>query len=161
MLHTEPLLSRLCGRPPPSPPPPPPPPPSPRHTHTHTHTTLRFPAHRTHPGDEGHGTLAELLASALSRAVLEVLSPSPSPQLGGQGSERAGVALGPDGLPPPMVPGNMAVPTSLCAIEVRLAAGKPYLLPPRASQACMPGCLPILGQWVQAQHCLAGAQGQP
>ncbi|KAL4421416.1 hypothetical protein ABPG75_010707 [Micractinium tetrahymenae] len=72
---------------------------------------------RTHPGDEGHGTLAELLASALSRAVLEVLSPRPSPQLGAQGGGRAAATLGRDGLPPPMVPGNLAVPTSLCAIE--------------------------------------------
>lgn len=156
MLHMEPLLSCLCGRPRP------PPTPTPFPTTTTTRTpTPRLPALRTHPGDEGHGTLAELLASALSRAVLEVLSPSPTPQLGGQGSERAGVALGPDGLPPPMVPGNMAVPTSLCAIEVRLAAGKPNLLPPRASQACTPRCLPNVGQKLQAQHCLAGAQGQP
>lgn len=67
---------------------------------------------RTHPGNEGHGTLAELLASAVSRAVFEVLDPRPSPQLwAAPGDQRSQMAMGPDGLPPPMVPGNLAVPT--------------------------------------------------
>ncbi|PSC68178.1 Acyl-coenzyme A thioesterase THEM4 isoform A [Micractinium conductrix] len=71
---------------------------------------------RTHPGDEGHGMLAELLAHVLAKAVMESLSPRPRLHLAGRDADLA-PARDARGLPLPMIPGNAATPTTLCAIE--------------------------------------------
>jgi lysophospholipase L1-like esterase len=72
---------------------------------------------RTHPADEGHGMLAELLAHVLARAVVDTLAPRPVLHLPGRTADLS-PAQDEHGLPLPMVPGNAATPTSLCAIEV-------------------------------------------
>ena len=73
---------------------------------------------RTHPGDEGHGMLAELLCHVLARAVMETLAPRPALHLPGRAADLSPAQDG-RGLPLPMIPGNAATPTTLCAIEVR------------------------------------------
>ena len=77
---------------------------------------------RTHPGDEGHGMLAELLAHVLAKAVMESLSPRPRLHLAGRDADLA-PARDARGLPLPMIPGNAATPTTLCAIEVQSVQG--------------------------------------
>lgn len=63
--------------------------------------------------------LAELLAHVLARAVLDRVSPRPRLHL--PAAARRGVDLSEvqddAGLPPPMIPGNAAAPTTLCAID--------------------------------------------
>lgn len=71
---------------------------------------------RTHPGDEGHGMMAELLAHVLAKAVVETLAPRPRIHLASRDADLS-PAQDKDGLPLPMVPGNAATPTTLCAIE--------------------------------------------
>lgn len=71
---------------------------------------------RTHPGDEGHGMMAELLAHALARAVIDTLSPRPRLHLARRDADLT-PAQDEHGLPLPMIPGNAATPTTLCAIE--------------------------------------------
>lgn len=71
---------------------------------------------RTHPADEGHGMLAELLAHVIARAVVDTLAPRPVLHLPGRTADLS-PAQDEHGLPLPMVPGNAATPTSLCAIE--------------------------------------------
>jgi hypothetical protein len=61
--------------------------------------------------------LAELLAHVLARAALEVLAPPPRLHLASRDADLS-PARDADGLPLPMIPGNAATPTTLCAIEV-------------------------------------------
>ena len=66
--------------------------------------------------------LGELLAHVLARAVLDVLEPRPRTHLAGRPAFAAGLPRAGSTrslLPQPMIPGNTAEPTSLCAIEVR------------------------------------------
>ena len=79
-----------------------------------------FYADRTHPNDRGHQMLAEMLAHLLLRAAEEqrrAAAPPLAPPVWAPRSEEQEARLG-LGLPPPMIPGNVAVPTSLCAIQV-------------------------------------------
>ena len=63
--------------------------------------------------------LAELLAHVLSRAVLDRLAPRPRLHLPAAARRGVGLSGAEDeaGLPPPMIPGNAAAPTTLCAID--------------------------------------------
>ncbi|PSC71318.1 hypothetical protein C2E20_5316 [Micractinium conductrix] len=72
---------------------------------------------RTHPNDRGHQMIAELLASTLIKAAAEQAE-------GWEAAIGAAAGWAPErepnssaGLPPPMIPGNADVPTSLCAIQ--------------------------------------------
>ena len=60
--------------------------------------------------------LAELLAHALAKAVIENLAPRPTLHLARRDADLA-PAQDEHGLPLPMIPGNAATPTTLCAIE--------------------------------------------
>lgn len=84
------------------------------------------------PSDTGHQALAELLAGVVQTAVKNVAETAlreaaaggSSPlldSLQGSGSDSAAVAAVPANaakLPPPMIPGNAAHPTTLCAMQV-------------------------------------------
>ena len=73
--------------------------------------------------DEGVGlVLAELLSHALAKAVIENLAPRPTLHLARRDADLA-PAQDEHGLPLPMIPGNAATPTTLCAIEVRAGFG--------------------------------------
>lgn len=84
---------------------------------------------KSHPTDAGHQVLAELLASALLRAVAEEAAPPDAAK------SAAGLAAWPTGsrldgasrrqleLPTPMIPGNTDASTTLCAIQVRKEKG--------------------------------------
>ena len=92
-----------------------------------------------HPGDTGHQALAELLAGVVQTAVKAVAEAAlreegaaaalargtgSSSEDGGGGDEGAGEAKPKPkpklpGLPPPMIPGNVARATSMCAMQVR------------------------------------------
>lgn len=61
--------------------------------------------------------MAELLCHVLSRAVLEVLAPPPVLHMPRRDADLS-PAEDEAGLPLPMIPGNAATPTTLCAIEV-------------------------------------------
>jgi hypothetical protein len=61
--------------------------------------------------------MAELLAHVLAKAVVETLAPRPRLHLASRDADLS-PAQDKDGLPLPMVPGNAATPTTLCAIEV-------------------------------------------
>lgn len=61
--------------------------------------------------------LAELLAHVLARAVMERLVPPPRLHLAGRPGADLSPAQDESGLPLPMIPGNAATPTTLCAIE--------------------------------------------
>lgn len=61
--------------------------------------------------------MAELLAHVLAKAVVETLAPRPRLHLASRDADLS-PAQDEDGLPLPMVPGNAATPTTLCAIEV-------------------------------------------
>lgn len=111
----------------------------------------------THPNDRGHQVIAELLASLLLKAaaeeregweaaVAEAAGWAPERQWGQPG------AKGPR-LPPPMIPGNADIPTSLCAIQVgvctRLGAGEVQQRTCLRGTAILVGMpLPPLGQCV-------------
>lgn len=77
--------------------------------------TLRAVACRTHPNDQGHQVIAELLGSVLAKAVDEEQGDN-CQFSGGWADSHAAPRL--RGLPPPMIPGNADVPTSLCAMQV-------------------------------------------
>ncbi|EFN55332.1 hypothetical protein CHLNCDRAFT_134328 [Chlorella variabilis] len=71
-------------------------------------------ADRTHPNDQGHQVIAELLGSVLAKAVDEEQGDN-CQFSGGWADSHAAPRL--RGLPPPMIPGNADVPTSLCAMQ--------------------------------------------
>lgn len=78
---------------------------------------LFFYGDRTHPNDRGHQMLAEMLAYLVLRAAEEQRrGPPQGPPVWARRSAEQQRGLGQ--LPPPMIPGNVAVPTSLCAIQV-------------------------------------------
>ncbi|KAL4429381.1 hypothetical protein ABPG77_005155 [Micractinium sp. CCAP 211/92] len=81
---------------------------------------------RTHPNDRGHQIIAELLASLLLKATAEFdegweeavgAAAGWAPARAQPGKQDADGAAAPSQLPPPMIPGNADVPTSLCAIQ--------------------------------------------
>lgn len=79
---------------------------------------------RTHPNDRGHQVLAELLAGLVLGAAHE----QQRQQGAGKAEQHAAwaqrstkVQQALTAIPPPMIPGNAEEPTSLCAIQVRLA----------------------------------------
>ena len=86
------------------------------------------------PPDLGHQLMAELLAGVVLTAVKNVAEgggPAVAAPAAGQaegpaaaGGSGQGMGVGVD-LPPPMIPGNADVPTSLCAMQVRAAASQP------------------------------------
>lgn len=83
---------------------------------------LFFYGDRTHPNDRGHQMLAEMLAHLVLRAAEEMRrGPPQGPPVWARRSAEQERGLGQ--LPPPMIPGNVAVPTSLCAIQVGGWAG--------------------------------------
>eukprot|EP00887_Chlorella_sp_A99_P000276 scaffold13.g276.t1 len=68
-----------------------------------------FYADRMHPSDRGHKMVAEAMAGALLRALGETAA-----------GVEPGVRQGDptvDGLPPPMIPNNPDLPTTLCAMQ--------------------------------------------
>ncbi|PSC68097.1 CRT (chloroquine-resistance transporter)-like transporter [Micractinium conductrix] len=65
-----------------------------------------------HPADTGHQALAELLVGVVQTAVQHVVEDGRMAE-GGE----AAPGLAPLPLPPPMIPGNADVPTSLCAMQ--------------------------------------------
>ncbi|KAL4443942.1 hypothetical protein ABPG75_011679, partial [Micractinium tetrahymenae] len=65
-----------------------------------------------HPADTGHKAMAEGLAGPVRRALAEELAESMH-----QGRRRQLGHVWPRGLPPPMVPGNIESPTTLCAMQ--------------------------------------------
>ena len=77
---------------------------------------------RVHPNDGGHAIVAELALAPLHRALAQAAA-NPS---AGEFRQAA-----PPKLPPPMIPGNEASPTSLCALQVGWGVGRS-----RLSQSC-------------------------
>ena len=79
-----------------------------------------------HPSDVGHQALAELLAGVVRLAVQGVAaapassSASKSSGSSGSGDDSSGNSSSSEAaeLPPPMIPGNVDSPTSLCAMQV-------------------------------------------
>lgn len=89
-----------------------------------------FYGDRTHPNDGGHQILAELLAGLVMHAADEHWREQQQQRRQQQGAEATPVWVPrrPEDkqgqvLPPPMIPGNADVPTSLCAIQVRAVGG--------------------------------------
>lgn len=87
---------------------------------------LYFYNDRTHPNDRGHQVIAELLASLLLKATAEFdegweeavgAAAGWAPKQPRPGKQDDGKTASPWQLPPPMIPGNADVPTSLCAIQ--------------------------------------------
>jgi len=73
--------------------------------------------------DVGHQALAELLAGVVRMAAQSVAAAAAAggrESSGGDGGDgnRAGSGNVPAELPPPMIPGNVDSPTSLCAMQV-------------------------------------------
>lgn len=84
---------------------------------------------KVHPSDVGHQVMAELLAGVVLQAVDRVLASQEAGAAGTAGT--SGSVAGGAGLdepraaelPPPMIPGNADVPTTLCAMQEDF---KPY-----------------------------------
>lgn len=93
---------------------------------------------KSHPTDAGHQVLAELLASALLRAVAEESTPPGAAKAAAglaawqSGSRLEGASSKQAALPPPMIPGNSDASTTLCAIQVARKGG----MPPARAASC-------------------------
>ncbi|KAL4423775.1 hypothetical protein ABPG75_001076 [Micractinium tetrahymenae] len=87
------------------------------------HASSYFYWDKSHPTDAGHQVLAELLASALLRAVAEESAPPGATQAAAglaawrKGSRLEDASRKQPALPPPMIPGNSDAATTLCAIQ--------------------------------------------
>lgn len=88
------------------------------------HASSYFYWDKSHPTDAGHQVLAELLASALLRAVAEEAAPPGAAEAAAgqaawqRGSRLEGASKRQPALPPPMIPGSSDASTTLCAIQV-------------------------------------------
>ncbi|PSC72893.1 photosystem II reaction cent isoform B [Micractinium conductrix] len=73
---------------------------------------------RVHPSDTGHQVMAELLAGVVLQAAARVqAAAAAAAAAAGDGGGLAAVKPRAAELPPPMIPGNADVPTTLCAMQ--------------------------------------------
>ncbi|KAL4440672.1 hypothetical protein ABPG77_000381 [Micractinium sp. CCAP 211/92] len=78
---------------------------------------------KVHPSDVGHQVMAELLAGVVLQAVDRVLAAQEAAGMAGEAGPAGGGEPRATKLPPPMIPGNADVPTTLCAMQEDF---KPY-----------------------------------